>query len=99
MAPLAHLHDGTVGIGFTVMASDGSTHGFYVRYDPRQDKWYRHKTEIPDVLTVVRHALARARAVRHVSAHAAEDVDLFEGVERYTIEAPKYRAEQRVEMR
>lgn len=98
MAPLAHLHDGTVGVGFTVTASDGSTHGFYLSYNPRQDQWYRHEKEIPDVLTVVRHALARARVVRQVSAHAAEDVDLFQGVERCTIEAPKYRVEEQIEM-
>lgn len=95
----SHYHDGTVGVGFTVAADDGSTHGFYVRYDPRQDKWYRHEKEIPDVLTVVRHALARARTVRHISALAAEDRDLFEGVERCTIEAQKNQAEERAGMR
>lgn len=90
--PLNQYPNGTVGVGFTFQAVDGSTHGFYLLYDPLQDQWYRHEKEIPDVLTVVRHALARARAVRHVSTMAAEDRDLFEGVERCTIEAPKHQA-------
>lgn len=94
----SHYHDGTIGVGFTFQAVDGSTHGFYLSYNTHQNQWYRHEKEIPDVLTVVRHALARARAVRHVSAHAAEDRDLFEGVERCTIEAPKHQTEERVGM-
>lgn len=92
-------HTKTLTTGFLFHDGIHSTHYFTLTYNPVCNQWYRHEKPVT-MHCVLQTALEMIPGIiQRLAATDCKNIDLFEGIERCTIEAPKYQAEERVGMR